>query len=109
MCTLQLTRSTKTREELREVLSEVASVATLGTIVVAAGTMKWERLICKRDRAVAVVAIGEALGSPACVLVSISPDARRLWRVWNILGDMRLVRLIRRRMLDAGARIVVED
>ena len=60
------------------------------------------RFRCNAGPAQALLSIGEHAQQPAQIVVTVSPDARRVWRLWSLPRDIGLVRLIDSRLLAAG-------
>ncbi|MBX3416860.1 MAG: hypothetical protein KF851_04590 [Pirellulaceae bacterium] len=50
----------------------------------------WHNYRCRVRDAIALITISEQQQLPGKILVSVSPDLRRLWRLTKLFGDFRL-------------------
>ena len=95
------------RDKRMSVVGWVAS--TLGVSVVARdpffdsfGDSTWNNYRCTRGRSVALVSISEHERMPGRILVTVSTDLRRMWRLPRIYGDFQLALAIARIMRENG-------
>ena len=97
------------RSSVRRMLAESAEVTSFDNVPIVANGVSWTRFACLKDRSVAIVAVGDTCPLGDFFWVAVSPDLRRMWRVWSIAGDIRLARLIARRLVASGATVSALD
>ncbi len=77
-------------------------VHPLGMVPLVSPDARWWRYTCSESSASVALAVSEHLQLPNQILVAVSADLRRLWRVRNLFGDIRLSRLLDSRLIAAG-------
>jgi hypothetical protein len=62
----------------------------------------WHNYLCSRGKSVALLSISDHVQLPGKIVVTVSTDLRRIWRLSRLVGDFRLSFAVARVLRDNG-------
>jgi len=66
----------------------------------------WHNYLCSRGNSVALLSISDHVQLPGKIIVTVSTDLRRIWRLTRLVGDVRLSLAIARLLRDNGGVVI---